>query len=244
MTVAVHAHRGIPKRFPENTLLSFKEALKYKPEYIELDIHQCKTGELVVIHDYSVNRTTYNKGIIEELTLEKIKTLKIRGKHREQRIPTLEEVIHLVKGKCKLNIEIKSQVLSKTLLLELIHVLQKTRMTKHVVVSSFNLEMLAKLKSMNKNIETAALFIEKKSPTVILRRLHYVGTFIKKAKNVNASALNLPHQFITKKLIKHAYSNNLKVNAWTCNSKKSIEKMKLLGVDGIITNHPEKFTTI
>lgn len=242
MTAAVHAHRGVPSLAPENTLLGFREALKFEPAYIETDIHQCKTGELIVIHDYSVNRTTYNKGIIEEMTLEKIKKLKIRGKHRnELKIPTLEETIDVLKGHCKLNIEIKSKIYSRSLLLELVHVLKKKKIIKEVVVSSYNHEMLQKLKQMDKRIETAALFIEKLSPTVLLRRLYYIRTFTKIAQEINASAMNLPHQFVTKKLIRHAYSNNLKINAWTCNSKKVINKMRLLGVDGIITNFPQRF---
>ncbi|MFW5852429.1 MAG: glycerophosphodiester phosphodiesterase [Nanoarchaeota archaeon] len=237
--VSVMAHRGASSIAPENTILAFKKAIEHGAHYIELDVRMCKTGELVVMHDSKVNRTTSGKGYIARKTLAELKKLNLK---RKQKIPTLEEAIVTVKGKCKLNIEIKSPKFNQKYIDTLIKLLEKHNFEDQVVISSYNHKMLKHIKEQKPSIETAALFIEKKSPSLIVRRLYYIGTFIRKTKRVKADALNLPHQFITKRTVKSAINEGLKVNAWTVNSDKAITRMKLLGVDGIITNYPQKFT--
>ena len=240
--VSVMAHRGASGIAPENSFMAFIKAIEHSSDYIEIDIRKCATGELIVMHDSRIDRTTTGKGAIARMALSEIKRYHIKGvkKGYNKTIPTLEEVIELVKGKCKLNIELKSKKNDFEIVEKLSEILKKYKFEKEIIVSSYRHKMLRRLVEINPNIETAALFIEKKSPSLLLRRMYYIGSYIRKTKHIKASAMNLPYQFITPRLMRSAAKHGLKVNAWTVNSAKAIEKMKLLGVDGIITNFPQR----
>jgi glycerophosphoryl diester phosphodiesterase len=111
--IEVVAHRGASGHAPENTLPAVDLALKAGADYIEIDVHLTKDSEVVVIHDETVNRTTYGEGRIEEMTLERIRKLDAGKKYdinfKGTKIPLLEEVIERVDGQCKLLIEIKKK---------------------------------------------------------------------------------------------------------------------------------------
>lgn len=98
-------HRGAAALKPENTLSSFEEALKYV-QAIELDVHVSKTGELVVIHDDTVDRTTNKKGYVKDLTLKELKKLDAGN---NEKIPTLNEVLDLINNSAIVNIELKGK---------------------------------------------------------------------------------------------------------------------------------------
>ncbi|MGL5328687.1 MAG: glycerophosphodiester phosphodiesterase family protein, partial [Peptostreptococcaceae bacterium] len=109
----VFAHRGFSGHYPENTILAFEKALCIPIDGIELDIHKTKDNQLVVIHDENIKRTFKGKGLIKDFTLEELKSFKCRKfKYRNNykcKIPTLEEVILLIKNKnMELNIEAKT----------------------------------------------------------------------------------------------------------------------------------------
>lgn len=107
------AHRGSSYEAPENTMLAFKNAVKATADYIELDVHETKDGEIVVIHDDNLKRTTGVNKKVYNMTYDEIKDLDAGSyfgdeeEFKKCRIPTLEEVMSYTKGKIKLNIEIK-----------------------------------------------------------------------------------------------------------------------------------------
>ena len=94
----VIAHRGASGNLPENTLAAFQKAIELGAEMIELDVHLCKTRELVVIHDAHVNRTTDGHGLVSHKTLSELQKLNAGN---GEKIPTLQEVFDLVNGKLK-----------------------------------------------------------------------------------------------------------------------------------------------
>lgn len=100
----ISGHRGACGYKPENTLSSFKTALDMNVDMIELDVYVCKTGELVVIHDDQVDRTTNGHGNVLDMTFDQLRNLVVEG---IEQIPTLQEVIELLNGKVILNIELK-----------------------------------------------------------------------------------------------------------------------------------------
>ncbi len=107
------AHRGASKYFPENTILSLKEGIKSGANGLEIDVHKTKDNELVVIHDEDIQRTFKGKGLVKDMTLEELRNFKCRNKNFEGnlecRIPTLEEVLDLIKDiNIVLNIELKT----------------------------------------------------------------------------------------------------------------------------------------
>ena len=95
-------HRGAKRNFAENTLESIQKALNFGVDAIEIDVHRCKTGELVVIHDFTLDRTTNGSGEVAKKTLSEIKGLNVED---EFGIPLLTEVLDFIEGKCTINIE-------------------------------------------------------------------------------------------------------------------------------------------
>ena len=104
MTIRGVAHRGYPKRYPENTLVSYRAAVELSYSHLELDVQLSKDGVPVVIHDPSVDRTTDGKGQVRDLTLAELKEFRIAG---TEEIPTLEEALLLLKDKLIVDIELK-----------------------------------------------------------------------------------------------------------------------------------------
>jgi glycerophosphoryl diester phosphodiesterase len=99
-------HRGAKAHVAENTLASIEKALEFGVDAIEIDVHRCATGELVVFHDFTLDRMTNGSGEVAQHTLEQLKMLKIKDQYE---ISTLEEVLHVIDKKCKLNIELKGR---------------------------------------------------------------------------------------------------------------------------------------
>ncbi|MFP4656202.1 MAG: glycerophosphodiester phosphodiesterase [Candidatus Woesearchaeota archaeon] len=236
----VMAHRGASSIAPENSLQAFIEAINLGADYVELDVRRCNTGELIVIHDSKVNRVTNGEGHIKALTFEEISNLVILD---NTRLLTLDEALDFLNGRCGVNIEIKSRKIDYDIADRILYMIKERDMQQKVMISSFNHKILRYIKHSSPNIETAALFVRRKSPGTFFRRLYYMKKFIRKARHIGADALNLPHKFITGEIMRMAASNGLLVNAWTVNSDKEIARMLGLGVNAIITDYPQKITT-
>lgn len=160
----IWAHRGCSQRYPENTILSFEKAIELKNlTGIELDVQMTKDGELVVIHDERVDRTTEGIGFVRDFTLKELKRLHIYADEKmAQEIPTMEEVLDLLaprlKNGLKLNIELKNSVYDypgmENKLLELI---EKKILGRGIVYSSFSAKSMEMLKELNPKAETGIL---------------------------------------------------------------------------------------
>lgn len=149
------AHRGCSQRYPENTLLAFGKAASLQGlTGIELDIQLTRDGELVVLHDERVDRTTNGMGFVRDYSLTEIKSLKIDAgnAYPNQFIPTLTEVLELLEARLKaglkLNIELKNSVYPYDGMEEkLVALIHRRELQNIVVYSSFNAKSLVKLKS-------------------------------------------------------------------------------------------------
>jgi glycerophosphoryl diester phosphodiesterase len=236
--VMVIAHRGFSGIAPENTLTAFKKAIEIGADMIELDVMLSKDGELVVIHDKTVNRTTNGKGKVSDFTLGELKKLDagtwFKKHFKDEKIPSLEEVLDLAKNKILLNIEIKKDaynpekkkggVEEKTVLL-----LEKYNMNSQVIVSSFNPHIVKRIKEFEPEISTAFLY-----------RYRINKGLIKIVHNLNVDALNPGKRFFTKKASAEVHQSDLKINIYTINQKREMAKFIKMGVDGIITNYPDR----
>ena len=158
----IWAHRGCSYRFPENTLSSFREALEYEITGIELDIQLSKDGEIVVIHDETVDRTTDHTGYLKDYTLAELKAMKIRGDENEH-VPTIREVLELIREDCfsrgiLLNIELKnSEVRYEGMEQMILDLVKEYDMEPYIIYSSFNPESVAQLKKMRPDLHVGAL---------------------------------------------------------------------------------------
>lgn len=219
-------HRGALGYAPENTLKSFQKALKLNVDAVELDIYVCKTGELVVIHDDKVDRTTNGNGYVIEKTFEELRSLDAGD---GEKIPTLEEVLDLIDKKVRVNIELKGVGTAKPVY-ELIENYVKNKDWKYddFLISSFNHYELSEFNELNPEIEIGALL------TGIP-----IG-FAEFAEKVNASYVNPCIEFINKEFVDDIHYRGMKVFVWTVNDLDDIKRMKDLGVDGIFSNFPDR----
>lgn len=227
-------HRGASGDLPENTMGSFAEALKRGATAIELDVHRCKSGEMVVIHDEDVSRTTSGSGKVSELTLAELK--KFDAGNGEQ-IPTLDEVLELVNRKASIFIELKSPGAKHVA--ATIHDAVENKGWKYdqLPVIGFNHRQLYAFKRQNPDIEIGAT-IHKKVKTVGALTLMAV------AKRMGASAINPDHRLVTPSLVRKAHANGMKVNVWTVNEPKDIRRMLDAGVDAIMSDYPERIAQV
>lgn len=219
-------HRGAMGHEPENTIRSFKKALELGVDAVELDVYVCKTGELVVIHDDKVDRTTDGTGYTEDKTFAELRAL---DAGKGELIPTLEEVLDVIDKSVIVNIELKG----KNTALATCKVIQKYIKTQgwsetDFMVSSFDHHELNKFKQLYPKIFIGAL--------VDGIPLSYSDC----AVQLNAQSINLSLDFINQKFVNHAHENGLKVYVWTVNEHDDIARMKALNVDGIFCNFPER----
>ena len=204
-------HRGSMGYEPENTLLSFKKAIKQKVDMIELDIHTCKSGELVVIHDPKVNRTTNGKGFVSKKTIDELKKF---DAGKGETIPLLSEVLDLVNKKIKVNIELKSDKTIIPLNKLILQYINEGWNYNHFLISSFDFKALLKLNRLNPKIRIG--IIPSKSS----------DTLSKFTSKIAAYSIHINKDYVSKKIVREIHSSGLKIFVWTVNSVKEIKRIK------------------
>jgi glycerophosphoryl diester phosphodiesterase len=224
MSVLIIGHRGACGYEPENSLSSFKKALELNVDAIELDVHALKTGELVVIHDNTVDRTTNGKGYVADYSFEKLRELDAGD---GERIPTLQEVIDLVDRQVPINIELKGIRTAKPVSDTIDQYKSKGWSNEHFMVSSYNHVELAAFSVLKPDIRTGALIYG------------IAANYAAFASDLKAYSANLSNEFIPPAFIEDAKKRGLKVFVHTVNDQSEISKIREIGVDGIFTDYPD-----
>jgi len=227
-TILNIGHRGAMGHEPENTLASIKKAIDLGADGFEIDVFKCLSGEIVLFHDKYLDKLTDGEGLIEKKSLIDLKKLSVLG--TENKIPTLEEVLNIINKQVFLNIELKGKNTAKASL-ELVEkfINQKKISSQNILFSSFDWNELEKLRELNSDVKIA--LITENDPLLA----------IETAKKLKAFAINPNYKDLSKKNIKIIHNNDFKIYTWTVNNKRDISKMKLLKVDGIITDFPDRF---
>ena len=218
--IKVIAHRGASAEIPGNTISAFKKAIEIGADMIELDVHASKDGYLVVIHDATVDETTNGTGEVSQLTLTELKELIVED---IERIPTLEEVFQLAKGKIDINIEIKAENIEE----KVVELVRKYELENHVLISSFNLEAIKKVKEIAPELSTAALF---STP---------VENVLEVLKDCKADAINPFFVMVSEEFVEQMHNAGYKIYPWTVDDEDMMQYLIELEVDGIITDVPE-----
>ncbi len=219
-------HRGAMGHAPENTIKSFDVALQMGVSMIELDVALCASGEVIVIHDDRVDRTTDGEGYVSEMSLESL--LKLDAGDGEK-IPTLDETLTFLAGKCELNIELKNKaVVNETAKLISKHIDSKLWTADQLLISSFDHHALKAFQEIHPTIRIGVL--------VGIIPLNYSAII----GDIDAYAINPCLDFLNEEFVKHAKERGLKVFVWTVNHIEDIKKMRNMGVDGIFTNYPDR----
>jgi glycerophosphoryl diester phosphodiesterase len=224
-TIQKIGHRGARGHLAENTLESIKLALSFGVDAIEIDVHRCKSGEIVVIHDFTLDRTTNGSGEITEYNLTELNEVLVEEKYK---IPLLTEVLDLIEGKCGINIELKgTNTAERTCDIVRDYVKNKGWSYSDFILSSFQNSELFEVFKIDKNI-----------PIGILSKASVIEA-IELGKKLKALAIHPSIGITSRDNVKLSHEAGFKVNVWTVNDLKSIERMKDFGVDGIISDFPE-----
>ena len=218
--IAIIAHRGYKKKYPENTLLAFRKAIEAKADYIELDVHFSADKEIVVIHNKTTGHVANKDFVVKNKNLNVLKSFDVG---EGEKIPSLQEVFDLCKGKIGINIEIKAKGMAESI----VNLIEKNGINGDIIISSFKHKEVAKAKKLRPKINCAIL---EETGT---------GRLIKNALKIKADSINPPFIMVTRKLCNKAHDSGLLVNAWTSNRPKDWERLIKNGVDSIITNDPE-----
>jgi glycerophosphoryl diester phosphodiesterase len=233
----VMAHRGYSSKAPENTMPAFELALEAGSGGIELDVHLTKDGEVVVIHDDVLDRTTNGKGPVASFTMAELKQVDAGSwfspEFKGVTLPTLREVLDLIKGKdILLNVETKAALGFEQLNEKLAPLLDEYSMWDRTIISSFNHYALVHIKHIRPQARTGILY-----NCGLFNPWEY-------AKSIGASALHAHHRTLFPELVQEAQQNGMMVNVWTVDQTTDIERMILAKVDSVITNVPEKVQSL
>lgn len=220
----IFGHRGAAGLVAENTLESITEALHYKVDGVEIDIHCCKSGELVVIHDETLDRTTNGTGNVSEYTLQELQQFETKEGFT---IPTLRGVLDMIDGQCELNIELKGKNTALPTIRLLEEYIENTGWEyDHFIISSFDHPQLFELKAATSNFKIGVL-TEKN----ITRALHV-------AERLKAFSIHPPILSLTRDEVNLAKDQGYNIYVWTVNTAMQIEQSKSWKVEGIITDFP------
>jgi glycerophosphoryl diester phosphodiesterase len=226
-------HRGAAGTHPENTMASFRRAGEVGADGVEFDVHRTRDGHLMVIHDYWLDRTTTGTGMIRGLSLEEVRQADAGVKTGEQfageRVPTLQELIRSTSPELRLFLELKAgSVHYPGIEEELVAFIRAEGVQDRVQVSSFDHKALRRLHGLDPNLQLGMLYGE--------NLLDPVGM----AKAVGASALHPVWEWVTPDMVEAAHVAGLQVNTWTVNLPEAVTMMRACGVDGIMSDFPER----
>lgn len=231
----IFAHRGFSGYYPENTMLAFqKTAEETVADGIEIDIQLTKDGEIVIMHDETLDRTTNGSGFLKDYTLEELKMLSVgvnvKGFLPRQTIPTLREFFTWLKTtKLITNIELKTGVFEYEGIEEkLIAMVHEFGLENQIWYSSFNHYTLAKIQKLQPNAQCGLLM-----DTWLMNVGEYAAS--QKAATVNACSAFCCKEGVAEDLHKHG----VKLQAWTPNDAQLMQKLVECGVDVLITNFPD-----
>ncbi len=224
-TPIIIGHKGASGYAPENTLLSFKRALELGAKMIELDVHETIDGELVCIHDSTVDRTTNGTGEVHTLTYKELLTL---DAGEGESVPLLADVLKFASGRIQVNIELKVIGVEQTLL----DMINRLEMLQEVIISSFYHGTLQIIRELNNSIQTAIL-INTRKKDLVQYTLDY-----------RANAINPLYELVTPELVDEAHQAILKVYPWTVNDTQVMRELLAFGIDGLITDFPDKAVSI
>jgi len=250
-TVDVHAHRGGAGLAPENTLAAFRNALAMDVDVLEMDLHVTADGEVVVIHDPTLRRTTNGTGYVRAMTLAEIQRFDagtwFNVRFAGERVPTLRAVLDLVRAsnnaRVRFNIETKYEPSGppppRDFEERALRVIRDAGMTDRVVIQSFYYPSLARVKSIDRSVVTAALRAATDVPP----------DPVAVVKAVPADLYSPSVRLVTRATVEAVHRAGIPIVPWTVDDPAQMERLIEMGIgslrgDGIITNYPDRLIQV
>jgi glycerophosphoryl diester phosphodiesterase len=238
-------HRGAMGYSPENTLVSFEEGIRRGADLIEMDVQLSNDGEVVVMHDTSVDRTTDGEGLVRDLPWKKIKTMDagiwFGPEHSREYVPSLGDVINRFRGRRTARhhlagfiIELKTARGSGGSLADaVVALLQKEQFTDRVFIISFDAVALQEVRAAHRHIPTGLLYNEEGEESRVAQ-----------ARAIGAQALFPRKTCVTSRGVMAAHKAGVSVATWTANTKNEMKRILACGVDAMATNYPDRLRSL
>lgn len=213
------AHRGYSARYLENSVEAISQALEVGVDMVEFDLHLTRDGALVVMHDSTTGRTAVESVRIGQVTLKRLREIPLKN---GQAIPTLEEIIDLVKGRVPLNLELKGKGTGRALT----SYLSENPYFGEVLVSSFREEELVNLSENLPDVPLARIYNRVKPEEIA------------QDAQTGYYSIHVHHKRVTRNLVSLAHTYGLRIFSFTVDTPSNLLHLMGMGVDGIFTNDP------
>ena len=228
----IFAHRGYSGKYPENTMIAFKKALECGVDGIELDVQLTKDGEVVIIHDETIDRTTTGKGFVVDYTYEELERFDASFKFKDlgfNKIPTLREYFQLVKDyDIVTNVELKTGINEYLGIEEKVwELIKEYNLEEKVIISSFNHFSVMRMKKIAPQLKYGFLSEDWIIDAGKYTHSHGVQCYHPRFNN------------LVPDVIKELKKYNLEINTWTVNLEEDMRYLYSNNIDVIITNYPE-----
>ena len=224
--VAITAHRGAKIHAPENTMAAFRAAMDAGADYIELDVQRALDGTVIVLHDRDLMRMADDPRTLGSLTTAELSAIDIGRKYDAafagEVPPTLEQVIDLVKGRMKINVELKYNVPDPDLAPAVVDLLRRKDFVDQVVITSLDAAALRQVKGIEPGLEVGLI----------------VTAAVGDVSRTPADFVSLNSARATPSLLRRAHAAGKAVHVWTVNAPEVMLLMIERGVDNIITDNP------
>ncbi|HIX14597.1 MAG TPA: glycerophosphodiester phosphodiesterase [Candidatus Hungatella pullicola] len=225
--IQITAHRGSSQQAPENTMAAMEQAVADMADFVEIDVQETKDGVVVLGHDSSLKRVAGVNRSIASYTFEELQQLDVGSwfspEFEGEKIPTLEQVMEYCKGQININIEIKNLGNDSQLPDKVVELIEAYQMAEQCVVTSVNRSYLSRIKEINPDIHTGYIVSAAYGN-------YYSEDFM--------DFISLRYNFVTQNLVESAHERGKAVYAWTVNTRSELERMRILGVDNVITDNP------
>ncbi|MEM7033207.1 MAG: glycerophosphodiester phosphodiesterase [Chloroflexota bacterium] len=234
------AHRGASYDAPENTLPAFRLAADMGADGVELDVQLSKDGIAVIIHDFSVDKTTNGQGNVKDKTLDELKSLdagsNFSAEFSDTRVPTLDELFAALGPVLLFNVELKTaDYTDQGLEVEVIRLIEDYQLQDRVILSSFNPFSLWRARRINNRIKRGLLWYPD-SPWHLRHQLF---------RGLAKPHFFHPHwQATTPQMITKEHHRHIPVNVWTCNDQADMHRLIKMGVDSIMTDRPDVLSQV
>ena len=234
------AHRGGAALWPENSLLAFRNALALGADFLELDVHLSRDGEVMVIHDATLDRTTDGSGPVRERTAAELRALHLKdrgGAPTAEPVPTLDEVVALAAaGQRQMLLEIKTDDRKRRypgIEEKVMAVLDRHRFTSFAIVMAFERETWRRVREIRPDARAGALYSARALPAAAIE------PELQALRQAGIGFVGLEQRVVTADVARQARLAGLTLGVWTVNERDAIERFIGQGVGVVITDRPD-----
>lgn len=230
----ITAHRGASGTAPENTLIAIQRAIEMGAGFAEIDVQETSDGEIILLHDKTLEQTGDVVWNIWETPYDSLKKIEVGSwfapEYAGEPVPRLADVMDAVKGKIKLNIELKINGHEKELVEKVVDLIHRKNFESQCIVTSFDLQSVRKVRQLDQNLKVGLIF--SKYP-------ENVDVF-----SLDVDLLSVKYTLVDEEFMRKARENGKEVHVWTVNDSEMMQRLLEMGVTSIITNYPGKLKAL